>query len=129
MVQSTQTTEATERALEVAQAFSRAMVAGDADALEELLAPGFAYIHMSARVEPREEIIPSVRGGRKNRRMDFEDLSVQSYPGAALVRGLNHMTTGGDPPLEFDSRFTAVLVDLDGAWKLATYHSTRVPEA
>jgi hypothetical protein len=125
MVQSAQTAEATERAIEVTQAFSRAMVAGDADALEELL----AYIHMSARVEPREGIIPSVRDGRKNRRMDFEDLSSASYPGAVLVRGLNHMTTGGDPGMEFDARFTAAVVDVGGAWKLATYHSTRVPEA
>lgn len=127
--ESTETTEATRRALAAAEAFSKAMVAGDADALERLLTPDFTYTHMSARVEPAPELIPSVRGGRRNRQMDFEDLAVRAYPGVVVVNGLNHMVTGGDPPLTFDSQFTAVLVDLEGEMRLLSYHSTRVPEA
>jgi ketosteroid isomerase-like protein len=129
MVQ-TKMTATEQAALDRAVAFSRAMVAGDADALEDLLAPDFTYTHMNARVEPRSELIPSVRGGRKNQRMDFENLWTRSYPGVVLVNGLNHMLTGSvENPVKFDSHFTAVLVDLDGAWRLVAYHSTKVPDA
>ncbi|MCC6236740.1 MAG: nuclear transport factor 2 family protein [Dehalococcoidia bacterium] len=121
---------ATEAAVDRAVAFSRAMVSGDADALEELLAPDFTYTHMNARVEPRGELIPSVRDGRRNQRMDFEQLWTRSYPGVVLVNGLNHMVVGPlDKPVAFDSHFTAVLVDLEGRWQLVAYHSTKVPEA
>jgi len=129
MVQ-TQSTATTQAAVDRAVAFSRAMVAGDADALEDLLAPDFTYTHMNARVEPRGELIPSVRGGRKNQRMDFENLWTRAYPGVVLVNGLNHMVVGTvEKPVMFDSNFTAVLVDLEGAWRLVAYHSTKVPEA
>jgi uncharacterized protein DUF4440 len=117
-------------AMERAVAFSRAMVAGDAEALEDLLAPDFTYTHMSARVEPRSELIPSVRGGRKNQRMDFEGMWARAYPGVVLVNGLNHMVAGSvEKPVIFDSQFNAVLVDLDGKWRLLAYHSTKIPEA
>ena len=117
-------------AIDRAVAFSRAMVAGDADALEDLLAPDFTYTHMNARVEPRSELIPSVRAGRKNQRMDFENLWTRAYPGVVLVNGLNHMIAGSvEKPVVFDSNFTAVLVELDGKWRLVAYHSTKVPEA
>ena len=110
--------------------FARAMVDGDADALDSLLAPDFTYTHKSARVEPRDELIPSVRGGRRNARMDFEGMSVRSYPGTAIVNGVAHMRVGpADQPIEFDSNFTAVWVDVDGSPRLVVYHSTGVPEA
>ena len=125
-----QRTAVEQAAIDRAVAFSRAMVAGDADALEDLLAPDFTYTHMSARVEPRSELIPSVRSGRKNQRMDFEQMWTRAYPGVVLVNGLNHMVAGSvEKPVIFDSQFNAVLVDLGGKWRLVAYHSTRVPEA
>lgn len=126
----TSITAVEQAAIDRAVAFSRAMVAGDADALEDILAPDFTYTHMNARVEPRSELIPSVRGGRKNQRMDFENMWTRAYPGVVLVNGLNHMVTGSiEKPVTFDSNFTAVLVDLQGAWRLLAYHSTKVPDA
>ncbi len=115
--------------IERTRRFARAMVDGDADALEALLAPGFTYTHRSARVEPRDELVPSVRGGRHNDRMDFEEMSVRAYAGATVVQGVAHMRAGpADAPIVFDSHFTAVWVDVEGAPRLAVYHSTGVPE-
>ena len=117
---------ATERCHE----FSRAMVAGDADALESLLAPDFTYTHANAHVEPRDELIPSIRGGRKNARMDFEDMTVRAYPGVAIVNGRAHLRVGpADKPIEFSSSFSAVWVDVAGSPRLVVYHSTRLPNA
>jgi hypothetical protein len=114
-------------ALELAIAFSRAMVEGDVLALERLLAPDFVYTHTSARLEPASELIASVRNGRKNGRMDFEQMSVRFYAATAIVSGLCHMFTSTKK--RFDARFNIVVVMLDGAWRLAMYHSTRLPEA
>ena len=130
MVQSEQRTSIEIAAIERMLEFSKAMVAGDPEALEELLAPDFTYTHMSARVEPREELMESIRGGRHNDRMDLENMSVRSYPGATIVNGLNHMRIdyADRPSLAFDSHFSGMWVDIDGASKLVVYHSTRVPE-
>ncbi len=129
MVQSGGRAAVDERAIESTRQFGQAMVDGDADALEALLAPDFTYTHKSGRVEPCEEFIPSVRGGRRNARMDFEGMHVRAYPGTAVVNGVAHMRVGPvDKPLEFDSSFTAVWVDLDGTWRLVVYHSTGLPE-
>lgn len=129
MVQTGQATDVAAAAIDHCRRFSQAMVEGDADALEALLADDFTYTHKNARVEPRAELIPSIRGGRQNARMDFEEMAVRSYPGMAIVNGLAHMRVGpADSRIEFDSRFTAVLADVEGAWRLVLYHSTGVPE-
>ncbi len=130
MVQSEQVTEVEQQAIERTRRFAQAMVDGDANALEALLATDFTYTHRNARVEPRDELIPSVRGGRRNARMDFEGMSVRSYPGMTIVNGLAHMRVGpADRLIEFDSNFTAVWVEIDDSSRLVVYHSTGVPEA
>ena len=130
MVQQTKTTAGEREATERTHAFAQAMVAGDPEALEALLAPDFTYTHKNARVEPRDELIPSVRGGRRNARMDFDEIAVRTYPGATIVNGLAHMRVGpADRLVSFDSRFTAVWVEVDGGLRLAVYHSTGLPEA
>ena len=60
MVQSEQQTSVEAAAIERMYEFSRAMVKGDPEALEELLASDFTYTHMGGRVEPRDELIESV---------------------------------------------------------------------
>ena len=118
-----------QQAIERTRRFARAMVDGDADALEGLLATGFTYTHRSARVEPRDELVASVRGGRHSARMDLEEMSVRAHAGATVVQGVAHMRAGpADAPIVFDSHFTAVWVDAGGSWLLAVYHSTGVPE-
>lgn len=129
MVKSDETTVVEQQVLERTRQFAQAMVDGDADALEDLLAPDFSYTHKSGRVEPRDELIPSVWGGRRSARMDFEGMRVRTYPGTAIVSGTAHMRVGpADRPLEFDSSFSSVWVDLDGALRLVVYHSTGLPE-
>jgi Domain of unknown function (DUF4440) len=120
---------ATDKAIELAQKFSEAMVAGDARALDGMLADEFTYVHSSARIEPKSELVPRI-GERGNARMEFEGMTVRSYPQADIVSGLAHMVVGpANQPLVFDSLFSAVWVKEDGRPRLAVYHSTRLPEA
>lgn len=113
-----------EAAIATAHAFARGMVTGDADILAVLITPDFTYTHSSARVEPAAELLATVRAGRRNPRMDFEDCRVRAYPGMAIVSGLNHMHTSTDK--KFDARFSLVLVAGGGAWRVLAYHSTQV---
>lgn len=113
------------QAIERTLGFARLMVEGGADELEALLAPGFTYTHRGGRVETLDEILGSVRGGRRYGRMDLEELGARAYPGASVVQGLAHMRGGsGASLIEFDSRFSAVWVDVESAPRLAVYHST-----
>ncbi len=113
------------QAIERTLGFARLMVEGGADELEALLAPGFTYVHRSARLETRDEITGAVRDGRRYGRMELEELSARAYGGATVVQGIAHMRGGSAAsPVEFDSRFTAVWVEVDGAPRLAAYHST-----
>ena len=103
---------------------------GARPAAGRVVAPGFHDPQKGAGVQPRGELIPSVRDGGRNERIDFEGMSVRSYPGTAIVNGVAHMRVGpADQPIEFDSNFTAVWVDVDGSPRLVVYHSTGVPEA
>ena len=110
--------------------FSTLMANGDVEALEELLTPDFTYTHMNGVVDPRDAIIETRRSGRGRARMDFDQMSVRTYPNTTIVNGLNHMRIEYEdgPPLVFDAHFTGVWVDVDGTSKLVVYHSTRVPE-
>lgn len=129
MVQSEQQTATQQDAAERTRRFGQAMVDGDAAALDGLLAPGFTYVHKNARVEPREELIESVRNGRHNARMEFEGLATRTYGATAVVQGITHMRVDlPNGPLVFDSQCTAVWVDVDGEPRLAAYHSTGLPE-
>lgn len=114
-----------QQAIERTLGFARLMVEGGADELDALLAPGFTYTHRSGRVETRDEIVGAVRGGRRYGRMDLEELGARAYPGASVVQGLAHMRGGsGASLIEFDSRFSAFWVVVDGTHRLAVYHST-----
>jgi len=118
-----------DEAIELTRKYGQAMVAGDAETLGDLLADAFTYVHSSARIEPKSELVPRI-GARGNTRMDFERMTARSYGGAIIVSGLAHMVVGPeDAPLVFDSEFSAVWVEEDGRPRLALYHSTRVPQA
>ncbi len=125
MAETEQAADAERQAIERTQRFAATLVDGDGGTLEGLLAPGFNYTHRSGRVETLDEILGAVRGGRRYGRMDLEGMSARRYAGTAVVQGLAHMRGGsGASLIEFDSRFTAVWVDVDGAPRLAVYHST-----
>ncbi|MYD66484.1 MAG: nuclear transport factor 2 family protein [Chloroflexi bacterium] len=131
MVQTRQQTDIEAAAIARMLEFSAAMLKGDPEALEELLAPDFTYTHMNGLVEPGDEIIEARRKERRSSaRMDFDQMSVRTYPNTTIVNGLNHMRIDYDdrPPLIFDAHFTGVWVDVDGTSKLVVYHSTRVPD-
>jgi ketosteroid isomerase-like protein len=117
--------------LAAAERWLAATMSGDADALERLLAPGYTYTHATTAVaDSREVWLESFRsGGRRYEVYELADLSLRTFPGTVVMTGRAHqeMSPRGQP-IELDTTFTSVWVDLAGEWRLAAWQATRLPD-
>jgi hypothetical protein len=82
-----------------------AMVAGDADALGELLADGFVLTHMTGYRQPKEEWLADVRSGAMTYH-SMEDVDVRVE------------FDGGSPVLTARTRTVATIWGGHGTWPL-----------
>ncbi len=108
-----------------------ALVSGDADALDRLTTPDFTYVHSSGTLDERGFFLEAFRSGRrKYTRYSVDGVDVRTYPGAALMSGLVHigLNPRGDE-VKIEARFTSVWVEQDGVWRMAAWHSTKLPDA
>ena len=108
-----------------------AMVAGDVEALEGMLADDLTYAHSDGRVESKEQFLASLAGG------DLAYLAIASE-GESVIRryggGEVGVITGpvrvrvrlGEREGEMTLRTTSVYVRSDGRWQLAAWHSSVV---
>ena len=107
-----------------------AVVSGDADALGRLTTPDFTYVHSSGTLDARGFFLEAFRSGRrKYTRYSVDSVDVRTYPGAALMSGFVHigLNPRGDE-VRIEARFTSVWVEQDGGWRMAAWHSTRLPD-
>lgn len=112
-------------------AWLSALVSGDVDALGRLTTHDFTYVHSSGTLDAREFFLEAFRSGRrKYTRYSVDGVDVRAYPGAALMSGLVHigLNPRGDE-VRIEARFTSFWVEQDGAWRMAAWHSTRLPDA
>lgn len=108
-----------------------AMVAGDVEALEGMLADDLTYAHSDGRVESKEQFLASLAGG------DLAYLAIASE-GESVIRryggGEVGVITGparvrvrlGEREGEMTLRTTSVYVRRDGRWQLAAWHSSPI---
>ena len=103
---------------------------GDLDELEAMLTDDMTYTHSSAAVDTKASFLDSLRSGRV-RYLSIEpegERSVRVYGDAAVVQGVAHVLVKvPDRDIDVRLRFTELFVKQDGAWKMALWHSTRVP--
>jgi hypothetical protein len=102
---------------------------GDLDELDRLMTDDMNYTHSTSTVDTKAEFLASLRSGRvRYLSIDPEERSVRIYGHTAVVQGIAHVLVKvGERDVDVRLRFTEVYVDKDGAWKMALWHSTRVP--
>ncbi len=107
-----------------------AMVAGDAEAMRSSFADDLSYTHSSGRVENGEQLIASIGSGAMRYRAvtPAEREVVMLAADAALVRGSGRFeVNAGSQPLDLQIRYLAVYSREQGAWRLRSWQSLRMP--
>lgn len=107
-----------------------AMIAGDAEAMRKSFADDLSYTHSSGRVESREQLIASIGNGamRYHAITPAERQVVMLAADAALVRGTGRFeVSAGSQPLDLQIRYLAVYSREQGAWRLRSWQSLRLP--
>lgn len=108
-----------------------AMIAANPVEMHRWLAADLEYVHSTGEVENRDQLINSIVSGRKRfialepgeRRVTFLG------EGAAVVQGpARFRVAAGATPLDFEVRYLAVYVHVDGIWQLHAWQSLRLPE-
>lgn len=115
--------------LDADRRFFAALLAGDADSLEQLLADDFVIIDVMGGAEhPRDVFIGAVRQAHvKFEAIAPSEVRVRLYPGTALVTGRTEMRGRfGDAPFTTRSRYTHVYILQQGAWRLAGAQGTPI---
>jgi ketosteroid isomerase-like protein len=110
--------------------WAKAGLAGDAAALEKMLAPDYVYTNPEADTATRAEVINGMKSGAtKYDAFKVEDMKVRVYGDAAVVTG-KATTTGMENGKHIDDvvRFTDTWVKRNGNWVCAATQVTRIPK-
>jgi predicted SnoaL-like aldol condensation-catalyzing enzyme len=113
----------------VTQRACEAFLRADLAAVEDLLAPQFTLVGSDGSVQPREQALAEVRAREpKYEVFRNHDMVAHVYGDAATVQGITSIKgTSGGKPFALDVRFTDTLVRIDGRWRIAVSHVTRIP--
>jgi hypothetical protein len=115
---------------DLTQRWLDATVRADATFLDTILEPGYTFTHATTAItDTREEWLESFRSGRRRYNLwEISGVSVQLYPGVAVMRGRGHQDIPRDDGI-FDLRtsFTGVWIEHETGWKLAIWQATLVP--
>jgi ketosteroid isomerase-like protein len=105
-----------------------AMLAGDVDALDRLLADDAVWIHASSSVDTKASFIEGIRTGRLQCfRFDQEHLSVRLYGPVALLSGIVDMEVASEGKRRSSrSRYTCGWVGDQGRFRMVFWQSTRM---
>ena len=103
-----------------------AMIKGDVQALEKILADDLIYTHTTARIDTKSSFIEAISSGRSNyRSVERKDVNVRQFGDSAVVTGHAKVHVGDN---KFEIRFIDVYAKRDGAWQMVAWQSTRLPD-
>jgi ketosteroid isomerase-like protein len=102
---------------------------GDLDALDAMLTDDMNYTHSSSAVDSKAQFLDSLRSGKvRYISIEPEERTVRVYGDTAVVQGVAHLLVKvPDRDIDVRLRFTEMYVKQDGDWKMALWHSTKVP--
>jgi len=108
-----------------------AMIAANASEMHRWLAPDLEYVHSTGEIENRDHLIDSIVSGRlRYIAIEPGERHVTHLGEAtAIVRGPARIrAVTGASSLDFQIRYLAVYVFVDGAWQLHAWQSLRLPD-
>jgi ketosteroid isomerase-like protein len=123
--------ELTAEVLKFDSARREAMLAGDVDALDRLLADDAVWIHGSSSVDTKSTFMEGFRTGRLQCfRFDQEHLFVRVYGPVALLSGIVDMEVAASEGKRRSSksRYTCVWVGDQGRFRMVFWQSTRMAD-
>lgn len=106
-----------------------AMWANDATALDDILAKSMIYVHESGRLFHREEYLTAIANGvliyHRDVTLSEEEVTVAdpALVATGIMRGHGQL---GHKQQEFNLRYTAVWLTVDGDWRLALIQKTPI---
>jgi hypothetical protein len=106
-------------------------VAGDLAGLGAAMSDDLSWTHSNANVETKAEFLEAIRSGKyRYKAMTFDDRRLRLHGDAtAIVSGTCRVqVTSSGRDLDIRLRFTELYVKQGGAWKMALWQSTRVPD-
>jgi ketosteroid isomerase-like protein len=130
------TSAATARAVEGEQAVAAAhdrriaaTVAADLAGLGAMMTDDLTYTHSSGATETKAEFLDGLRTGKYvYREIVPRDRRIRVHGDAAVVSGPCHVVIEpGGKRTELDLYFTELYVKVGGQWRMALWHSTRLP--
>ena len=107
----------------------RAMVDGDGELLDALLAENASYVHTNGKRETKRQFIDAITAGRRR----YRQIEIQSQD--VMPGGRDTWIVFGRALLEMESKngallfpiaYTAIHIQVDGQWQLLTMQATRV---
>jgi ketosteroid isomerase-like protein len=106
-----------------------ATVAADIPTLDRMLTDDMTYTHASAAVDTKAQLLAKLGDGTYDyKSITPEERTVRLYGDAAAVAGIAHvLVRAGGRDIDVRLRYTELYVKQDGGWRLALWHSTRVP--
>src|SRR4051812_29905209 len=113
-----------------ADAWDRAIVAKQPDAIAANVAPDFAQIDSTGQVHARDAFIADLLDpGLRIDPYTVEDFSVRVYGNTALLTGRIRMSGVSDgAPFKTHFRYIDVYVQRDGRWKVVSIQTTRIKD-
>ena len=107
----------------------RAMVDGDGELLDALLAENASYVHTNGKRETKRQFIDAITAGRRR----YRQIEIQSQE--VMPGGRDTWIVYGRALLEMESKngallfpiaYTAIHIQVDGQWQLLAMQATRV---
>jgi hypothetical protein len=107
----------------------RAMVDGDGELLDALLAENASYVHTNGKRETKRQFIDAITAGRRR----YRQIEIQSQD--VIPGGRDTWIVYGRALLEMESKngallfpiaYTAIHIQVDGQWQLLAMQATRV---
>jgi uncharacterized protein (TIGR02246 family) len=106
-----------------------ATIAGDLGALDGMMTADLTYTHSSGVEESKAQFLEGLKSGKYvYREITPRDRRVRVHGDAAVVSGPCHVVIEpGGKRTELDLYFTELYVKEAGQWRMALWHSTRLP--